>query len=639
MKVELVFIPSPGVGHIRATTALAKLLVASDNRLSVTLIVIPSRVSDDASSSVYTNSEDRLRYILLPARDQTTDLVSYIDSQKPQVRAVVSKLAGDVSTRSDSRLAGIVVDMFCTSMIDIADEFNLSAYIFYTSNASYLGLQFHVQSLYDEKELDVSEFKDTEMKFDVPTLTQPFPAKCLPSVMLNKKWFPYVLGRARSFRATKGILVNSVADMEPQALSFFSGGNGNTNIPPVYAVGPIMDLESSGDEEKRKEILHWLKEQPTKSVVFLCFGSMGGFSEEQAREIAVALERSGHRFLWSLRRASPLVFIPSPGDGHLRPLVEVAKLLVDRDDHLSITIIIIPQMHGFSSSNSSSYIASLSSDSEERLSYNVLSVPDKPDSDDTKPHFFDYIDNFKPQVKATVEKLTDPGPPDSPSRLAGFVVDMFCMMMIDVANEFGVPSYMFYTSNATFLGLQVHVEYLYDVKNYDVSDLKDSDTTELEVPCLTRPLPVKCFPSVLLTKEWLPVMFRQTRRFRETKGILVNTFAELEPQAMKFFSGVDSPLPTVYTVGPVMNLKINGPNSSDDKQSEILRWLDEQPRKSVVFLCFGSMGGFREGQAKEIAIALERSGHRFVCHVALMDGGSSHVALLKFIQDVTKNIS
>jgi len=345
MKVELVFIPSPGVGHIRATTALAKLLVASDNRLSVTLIVIPSRVSDDASSSVYTNSEDRLRYILLPARDQTTDLVSYIDSQKPQVRAVVSKLAGDVSTRSDSRLAGIVVDMFCTSMIDIADEFNLSAYIFYTSNASYLGLQFHVQSLYDEKELDVSEFKDTEMKFDVPTLTQPFPAKCLPSVMLDKKWFPYVLGRARSFRATKGILVNSVADMEPKALSFFSGGNGNTNIPPVYAVGPIMDLESSGDEEKREEILHWLKEQPTKSVVFLCFGSMGGFSEEQAREIAVALERSGHRFLWSLRRASPVGNKSNPPPGEFTNLEEILpKGFLDRTVEIGKIISWAPQV-------------------------------------------------------------------------------------------------------------------------------------------------------------------------------------------------------------------------------------------------------------------------------------------------------
>ncbi|EOA30432.1 hypothetical protein CARUB_v10013556mg [Capsella rubella] len=309
-----------------------------------------------------------------------------------------------------------------------------------------------------------------------------------------------------------------------------------------------------------------------------------------------------------------LIFIPSPGEGHIRPLVEVAKLLVDRDDHLSITILIIPQIHGFSSGGSDSYISSLSSLSEDRLRYHILSVADKPNSDDSKPNFLTYLDSFKPQVLATVKKIIDTAQIESkpPPRLAGFVVDMFCMAMIDVANEFGVPSYMFFTSNATFLGLQVHVQYLHDVKNYDVSDIKDSDTSELEIPTLTRPLPVKSFPSVMLSKEWLPIMFTQTRRFRETKGILVNTFAELEPQAMKFFSGGDSPLPTVYTVGPILNLKINTPTSEDDKQSEVLRWLDEQPSKSVVFLCFGSMGGFREDQARAIAIALERSGHRFV---------------------------
>uniref|UniRef100_A0A1J3E8A7 Glycosyltransferase n=1 Tax=Noccaea caerulescens TaxID=107243 RepID=A0A1J3E8A7_NOCCA len=312
-----------------------------------------------------------------------------------------------------------------------------------------------------------------------------------------------------------------------------------------------------------------------------------------------------------------LVFIPSPGDGHLRPLVEVAKLLVDRNEHLSIIILIIPQMHEFSSGSSSSYITSLSTASENRLSYNVLSAPDRPDSEDNKPNFLGYIDSFKLQVKATVEKLTHPTQPESspsPSRLAGFVVDMFCTSMIDVANEFEIPSYLFYTSNATFLGLQIHTQYLNDVKNYDITELKDSETTELEIPSLTRPLPVKCIPSVMLNKEWLPILLGQVRKFRETKGILVNTFAELEPQAMKFFSGGDHPLPlpTVYPVGPVLNLKTNGPDSTDDKQSEILRWLDEQPSKSVVFLCFGSMGGFGEDQAKEIAIALERSGHRFL---------------------------
>ncbi|KAJ4894244.1 UDP-glycosyltransferase 71B2 [Raphanus sativus] len=309
-----------------------------------------------------------------------------------------------------------------------------------------------------------------------------------------------------------------------------------------------------------------------------------------------------------------LVFIPSPGDGHIKPLVEVARLLVDRDDRISVTILIIPQIQGFSSGSSDSYIASLSTASEDRLHYNVLSVPDGSNSDAPKPNFFTYINSFKPQVKATAEKLiTDPTQSESsPSRLAGFVVDMFCTDMIDVANEFDVPSYLLYTSNAMFLGIQFHFQHLYDVEKYDVSDLKDSDITELEVPCLSRPLPVKCLPSAMLNKDWFPVILGQVRRFRETKGILVNTFAELEPYAMKFFSGEDNTLPTVYPVGPVINLKTNGPDSTDDKQTEILSWLDEQPRESVVFLCFGSMGGFREDQAKEIAIALERSGHRFL---------------------------
>ncbi|KAJ0594815.1 putative anthocyanidin 3-O-glucosyltransferase [Helianthus annuus] len=42
--------------------------------------------------------------------------------------------------------------------------------------------------------------------------------------------------------------------------------------------------------------------QPPASVVLLCFGSMGSFDEVQVKEIARALEQSGHRFVWSLRR-------------------------------------------------------------------------------------------------------------------------------------------------------------------------------------------------------------------------------------------------------------------------------------------------------------------------------------------------
>ncbi|KAG2246953.1 hypothetical protein Bca52824_086581 [Brassica carinata] len=294
-----------------------------------------------------------------------------------------------------------------------------------------------------------------------------------------------------------------------------------------------------------------------------------------------------------------LVLIPSTGDGHLRPLVEVAKLLLDNDDHLSITVIIIPSMHGFQTTSYSSYIASLSTTSNDRLRFSFISSADRPNSPDAEPNFISYMESYKPVVKATVAKLTDYAQPPS-SRLAGFVMDIFCTTMIDVANDFGVPTYLFYPSNATFFGLQIHVQYLSDVEKCDIiSELKDSET-ELEVPCLTRSLPAKC-PICVVKQGVVTCFLRQARRFRETKGFLVNTFAELEPQAMSFLSNGDNNLPTVYAVGPVLSVK-----------TTILRWLDDQPDRSVVFLCFGSMGGFSEDQAKEIAIALERSSHRFI---------------------------
>lgn len=76
----------------------------------------------------------------------------------------------------------------------------------------------------------------------------------------------------------------------------------------MYHVGPIIKLtnsESTSQGQKSNEpIISWLDSQPPSSVVFLCFGSMGSFDPEQVTEIACALELSGKRFLWCLRRPS-----------------------------------------------------------------------------------------------------------------------------------------------------------------------------------------------------------------------------------------------------------------------------------------------------------------------------------------------
>ncbi|CAL5336994.1 unnamed protein product [Camellia sinensis] len=298
-----------------------------------------------------------------------------------------------------------------------------------------------------------------------------------------------------------------------------------------------------------------------------------------------------------------LVFIPSPGIGHLASTVEMAKLLVGRDDRLSITVLIMK----FPFDNKGTTTQSLSSDRIRFLDlFHETSSTADPNS---KTLFYDYIENHKTPVRDVVSEIVSKSESESTPRLAGFVIDMFCTSMIDVANEFGVPTYVFFTSSAGFLGLMFHIYTL----QQDITELKDSDA-ELNVPAYANPVPAKVLPSVLFDKEVGFTMFLNiTKRCRETEGIIVNTFTELEFHALKSLQD-DHTIPNIYPVGPVLNLKGGSPNEAQNSQSEadIMRWLDDQDPSSVVFLCFGSMGSFDGDQVKEIARALESCGHRFL---------------------------
>lgn len=112
----------------------------------------------------------------------------------------------------------------------------------------------------------------------------------------------------------KGMVVNTFVELEPHALLSLSKVK---NSPPVFAVGPVLDLAGPvswhPDRANYKVIMDWLDDQPASSVVFLCFGSMGSLSAPQVREIAIGLELSGHRFLWSLREP-PKARMLSPTD-------------------------------------------------------------------------------------------------------------------------------------------------------------------------------------------------------------------------------------------------------------------------------------------------------------------------------------
>lgn len=257
--------------------------------------------------SAATDPSSRLKLINLPGQDELkpmkseTFLFDFIDSQVIPVRNILSKLIES----SDSQLAGIVIDMFCTSFIDVANELGLNSYVFFTSGAACLSLFLHLVSLVFEHNQDLTQYKNSDIELPVPCFSSPIPAKVLPYVFVEdapkSKTF---LGYFKKFRETRGIMVNTFSELESYAIQALST---DANTPKIYPVGPILNSNDSNSPENESEelILDWLDNQSESSVVFLCFGSMGSFDEFQVKEIATALENSGQRFLWSLRRPPP----------------------------------------------------------------------------------------------------------------------------------------------------------------------------------------------------------------------------------------------------------------------------------------------------------------------------------------------
>ncbi|XP_004491632.1 putative UDP-glucose flavonoid 3-O-glucosyltransferase 3 [Cicer arietinum] len=337
-KIEVVFIPSPGVGHLISTLEFANLLINRNNRLNITVLVInfPKTVEKQTNYSL-TESEN-LHVINLPqttthvpsTSDVGNSISALVETQKSNVKQAVSNLTGT--------LAAFVVDMFCTTMIDVANELGVPSLVFFTSGVAFLGLMLHLHTIWEQQDTELLLQQD---ELDIPSFANPVATNTLPTLVLRKEWESSFIKYGNGLKKASGIIVNSFHELEPHAVRSFLEDPTLRDLP-IYPVGPILNPKSNVDSD---DVIKWLDDQPPSSVVFLCFGSMGTFDEEQVREIALAIERSGVRFLWSLRKPQPQGTMVPPSDYTLSQMLEVLpEGFLDRTANIGRVIGWAPQV-------------------------------------------------------------------------------------------------------------------------------------------------------------------------------------------------------------------------------------------------------------------------------------------------------
>ncbi|KAL9225850.1 hypothetical protein vseg_001729 [Gypsophila vaccaria] len=72
-----------------------------------------------------------------------------------------------------------------------------------------------------------------------------------------------------------------------------------------FAVGPFnpVEIEKPKGQMRKHECLEWLDSQEENSVIYVSFGTMTSVTNEQIKELALGLEKSGQKFIWVLRDA------------------------------------------------------------------------------------------------------------------------------------------------------------------------------------------------------------------------------------------------------------------------------------------------------------------------------------------------
>nr|ACM09994.3 UDP-glycosyltransferase BMGT2 [Bacopa monnieri] len=285
--------------HLNSMLVPAKFI--SKHHPSISVIIISTAAESAAASvaSVPSITYHRLPSAPLPP-DLTTSIIELFFEIPRFHNPFLHEALLEISQKSNLR--AFLIDFFCNSTFEVSTSLNIPTYFYLSGGACGLCALLYFPTI-DEavSPRDIGELNDF---LEIPGCP-PVHSLDFPKAMWFRRsnTYKHFLDTAGNMRRASGIVTNSFDAIEFRAKEALSNSLCTPGLatPPVYVIGPLVAETNRKNGGEEHECLKWLDSQPIKSVIFLCFGRRGLFSAAQLKEMAIGLENSGHRFLWSVR--------------------------------------------------------------------------------------------------------------------------------------------------------------------------------------------------------------------------------------------------------------------------------------------------------------------------------------------------
>ncbi|KAK7277351.1 hypothetical protein RIF29_18502 [Crotalaria pallida] len=298
-----------------------------------------------------------------------------------------------------------------------------------------------------------------------------------------------------------------------------------------------------------------------------------------------------------------------PAQGHINPMLQFSKRLVHRGVKITlVSTVSIWNVIGNLNLNSSIEVESISDgyDNGGLAAAESLEI---------------YKDTFWRVGPQTLAELLDKlastcNPVDC------VIYDAFLPWALDVAKKFGILGAVYFTQpcsvqNIYFHAYQKYIELPLSQAEYLLPGLPKLSASEL--------------PSFLYKYGSFPgyfdIVVNQFSNIDKVDWILANTFYELEKEVVDWLVKI-WPLKTIGPTVPSMFLdkrlqddKDYGVSIHNQNIEACINWLNDKPKRSVVYVSFGSMAGLSEEQTEEVGWGLRDSGRYFIWVVRAIDQG------------------
>ncbi|KAF5957689.1 hypothetical protein HYC85_004914 [Camellia sinensis] len=306
------------------------------------------------------------------------------------------------------------------------------------------------------------------------------------------------------------------------------------------------------------------------------------------------------------KKAHVLV-VPYPAQGHVTPLLKLSHRIADYG--VKVTFVNTEFVHAKIMATMPDHNNEEEEEEQQQNQVGLVSIPDGLEPNDDRRDALKLLESIRRvmpgHLKDLIEKI------GHTEKIRCVIADPTLGWILEVAKEMGIEQAAMWPAGTRGLPLFPHIPKLIESGVMDMSgailrnelinvskDIRAFSTSELDWNCIDDPIIQKiCFECALTIKQTL----------EHSNWFLCNTIYELDLPVCRLF-------PNILPVGPL--LASDHPRHSSGsfslQDSTCLRWLNEQPAGSVVYVAFGSTTVFSQHQFHELALGLELAGWPFL---------------------------